>query len=43
MTLAQRIAVARGDIPAQLILRNAQLVNVLSGGRWAPLLAVLVK
>jgi len=31
MTLAQRIAVARGDIPAQLILRNAQLVNVLSG------------
>ncbi len=31
MTLAQRIAVARGDVPAQLILRNAQLVNVLSG------------
>ncbi|MCC6802022.1 MAG: adenine deaminase, partial [Anaerolineae bacterium] len=30
-TLAQRIAVARGDIPAQLILRNARLVNVLSG------------
>lgn len=31
MTLAQRIAVARGDAPAQLILRNANLVNVLSG------------
>ncbi|MBI1259750.1 MAG: adenine deaminase [Chloroflexi bacterium] len=31
MTLMQRIAVARGDVPAQLILRNAQLVNVLSG------------
>src|SRR5690554_890012 len=31
MTLAQRIAVARGDVPADLILRNAQLVNVLSG------------
>src|SRR3954447_23180037 len=31
MTLAQRIAVARGDVPAHLILRNAQLVNVLSG------------
>ncbi len=31
MTLAQRIAVARGDVPAQLILRNANLVNVLSG------------
>ncbi len=34
MTLAQtpeRIAVARGDYPADLILRNAQLVNVLSG------------
>lgn len=31
MTLSQRITVARGDVPAQLILRNAQLVNVLSG------------
>ncbi len=31
MTLAQRIAVARGDAPADLILRNAQLINVLSG------------
>lgn len=31
MTIAQRIAVARGDVPADLILRNAQLVNVLSG------------
>ncbi len=31
MNLANRIAVARGDIPASLALRNAQLVNVLSG------------
>lgn len=31
MTLAERIAAARGDIPAHLILKNAQLVNVLSG------------
>jgi adenine deaminase len=31
MSLAQRIAVARGDARAELILRNAQLVNVLSG------------
>ena len=31
MTLAQRLAVARGDFRAELILRNAQLVNVLSG------------
>ncbi len=31
MTLADRIAVARGDLPASLALRNAQLVNVLSG------------
>lgn len=31
MTRVQRIAVARGDVPAQLVLRNAQLVNVLSG------------
>ncbi len=29
-TLAERIAVARGDFPADLILRNAMLVNVLS-------------
>jgi len=35
VTLAQRIAVARGDAPAQLILRNAQLVNVLSGEIYA--------
>jgi adenine deaminase len=31
MTLVDRIAVARGDSPADLILRNARLVNVLSG------------
>jgi len=31
MTLVDRLAVARGDIPASLILRNAQLVNVWSG------------
>jgi adenine deaminase len=31
MTIAQRIAVARGGSPAHLILRNAHLVNVLSG------------
>lgn len=31
MTRVQRIAVARGGVPAQLVLRNAQLVNVLSG------------
>jgi adenine deaminase len=31
MNLAERIAVARGDSPADLALRNAQLVNVLTG------------
>lgn len=31
MPLADRIAAARGDIPADLVLRNAQLINVLSG------------
>lgn len=31
MTLVDRIAVARGDQPAALVLRNARLVNVLSG------------
>ncbi|MDZ4771355.1 MAG: adenine deaminase [Chloroflexota bacterium] len=31
MTRAHRIAVARGDIPADLILRGGQLVNVLAG------------
>ncbi|MBK9750476.1 MAG: adenine deaminase [Chloroflexi bacterium] len=31
MSLAERIAAARGDLPAHLVLRNAQLVNVLSG------------
>ena len=30
-TLAARIAAARGDTPAHLVLRNAQLVNVLAG------------
>ncbi|MFN8531027.1 MAG: adenine deaminase [Anaerolineae bacterium] len=31
MTLVARLAAARGDIPADLLLKNAQLVNVLSG------------
>jgi adenine deaminase len=31
VTIAQRIAVARGDSPADLILRNGRLINVLSG------------
>lgn len=31
MNLAERISVARGDSPADLALRNAQLVNVLTG------------
>ncbi len=31
MTLVDRLAVARGDFPADLVLRNATLVNVWSG------------
>jgi len=31
MTLVDRLAVARGDVPADLALRNAMLVNVWSG------------
>jgi len=31
MTLSRRIAAARGDAPADLLLRNTQLVNVLTG------------
>lgn len=31
MTLVDRIAAARGDFPADLVLRNARLVNVLTG------------
>ena len=31
MSLSERIAAARGDSPADLVLRNAKLVNVLSG------------
>jgi adenine deaminase len=31
MRLVDKLAVARGDIPADLVLRNAQLVNVISG------------
>jgi adenine deaminase len=31
MTLVDRLAAARGDHPASLILRNAQLINVWSG------------
>ncbi len=30
-SLADRIAAARGDTPADLLLRNAQLINVLTG------------
>jgi len=31
MTLVDRLAVARGDMPADLVLRNAQLINVITG------------
>src|SRR5215468_10473164 len=31
MTIVDRLAVARGDLPADLALRNALLVNVWSG------------
>jgi adenine deaminase len=31
MNLPRTLAVARGDVPADLLLRNARLVNVLSG------------
>lgn len=31
MPLVDRIAAARGDLPADLVLRNARLINVLSG------------
>lgn len=31
MSLTDRLAVARGDQPADLVMRNARLVNVLSG------------
>jgi adenine deaminase len=31
MTLSERIAVARGDYPADLVLHNVQLINVLTG------------
>jgi adenine deaminase len=31
MAMIDRLAVARGDIPASLVLRNAQLVNVWTG------------
>lgn len=31
MTLVDRLAVARGDKPADLVLKNAQLINVISG------------
>lgn len=31
-TLSRRIAAARGDAPADIVLRNARLVDVLSGG-----------
>ncbi len=32
--LRQRIRVARGEVPADLVLRNAQLVNVCSGEQY---------
>ena len=31
MSIVDRLAAARGDAPADLVLRNAQLVNVISG------------
>lgn len=31
MSLTRRLRIARGDAPADLVLRNAQVVNVLSG------------
>ncbi len=31
MDLTRTLAVARGDEPADLVLRNARLINVLSG------------
>lgn len=31
MTLAERLAAARGDVPADLVLRGGRLLNVLSG------------
>ena len=31
MTLSQRVAIARGDEPADLVLTNARLIDVLSG------------
>lgn len=31
MTIANRLAVARGDVPGTLALRNARLINVVSG------------
>lgn len=31
MSIVDRLAAARGDVPADLILRNGQLVNVISG------------
>ncbi len=31
MTIVDRLAVARGDMPAELVLQNAQLMNVITG------------
>ena len=31
MTIVDRLAAARGDVTAQLVLRNGRLVNVISG------------
>lgn len=40
MGLPERLAVARGDAPADLVLRNARLVNVFSGGIEATDIAI---
>src|SRR5207248_8182254 len=38
--LQRRIQIARGEIPADLVLRNAQLVNVCSGESYAAEVAI---
>lgn len=40
MERAQRIAAARGEIPADLVLTNARLVNVLSGEDYSTEIAI---
>ena len=36
--LQRRIQIARGEIPAELVLRNARLVNVCSAECYPPIL-----